>query len=68
MENRNGRCENRKSVVHQEHSEVAIRETSLLSEAELHSLIHFFQLLDQWDRELVQNKGEQIEVSLCRTQ
>jgi len=67
MENRNVRYENRKSVVHQTHSEVAVRETSLSGE-QLHSLIQFFQLLDQWDRELVQNGGEQIEVSLCRTQ
>ena len=67
MENRNVGRENRKSVVHQGHSEAAVHETSL-SEAELHSLIQFFQLLDQWDRELVQNSGEQIEVSLCRTQ
>jgi hypothetical protein len=66
MENRNVRCENRKSVVHQRASEVAVRETSL-SEEELHLLIQFFQLLDHWDRELVQNGEHESEVSLCQT-
>ena len=33
--------------------DAAIRECSL-TEAELHSLVEFFQLLDRWDREVVQ--------------
>jgi len=44
-----------------------IQETSL-SDAELHLLIEFFQLLDQWDHELVQNVGERSEVNLCKVQ
>ena len=56
MENRNVRLPNRE----------CIQETSL-SDAELHALIEFFQLLDHWDRELVQNVDEQVEVNLCRT-
>ena len=44
-----------------------IQETSL-SGAELHLLIEFFQLLDQWDHELVQNVGERSEVNLCKVQ
>jgi hypothetical protein len=67
MENRNVRSENCTSVFHQRHSEAAVRETSL-SEAELHSLIHFFQLLDQWDRELVHNLSEESEVNSCKVQ
>ena len=43
------------------------RELSL-SEAELHSLIEFFQILDQWDRELVQNVGGRSEVNVCTVQ
>ena len=56
MENRNVRLQDREFI----------RETSL-SDAELHALIEFFQLLDQWDRELVQNVDEHVEVNLCRT-
>ena len=56
MENRNVRLPNRE----------CIQETSL-SDAELHALMEFFQLLDHWDRELVQNVDEQVEVNLCRT-
>ncbi|HUI74605.1 MAG TPA: hypothetical protein VLX32_06645 [Candidatus Acidoferrum sp.] len=56
MENRNVRLPERE----------CIREASL-SDAELHALIEFFQLLDQWDRELVQNVDENVEVSLCQT-
>lgn len=44
-----------------------IQETSL-SDAELHALIDFFILLDRWDHELVQNVGDEIEVSLCNAQ
>ena len=44
-----------------------IQETSL-SDAELHLLIEFFQLLDQWDHELVQNVGERSEVNVCKAQ
>jgi hypothetical protein len=54
MENRNVRLQDRE----------CIQETSL-SDAELHALIEFFQLLDQWDRELVQNVDEHAEVNLC---
>ena|GEM_PF-2132908 len=57
MENRNIRCGNGKSVICEGQSEEAVHETSL-SREELHSLIQFFQLLDQWDRELVQNTSE----------
>lgn len=57
MENRNVRLKNRECI--QERS---------LSDAELHALIEFFQLLDRWDRELVQNVGEEIEVSQCKAQ
>ena len=39
-----------------------------LSSEELHLLIEFFELLDQWDRELVQNVGERSEVNLCKVQ
>ena len=67
MENRNVGYENRKSAAHQRQSEEAVRETSL-SEAELHSLIQFFQLLDRWDRELVHNLSEESEVSVCQVQ
>jgi hypothetical protein len=56
MENRNVRLQDRGFA----------QETSL-SDAELHALIDFFQLLDQWDRELVQNVDEHVEVNLCRT-
>lgn len=56
MENRNGQLQDREFI----------QETSL-SDAELHALIEFFQLLDQWDRDLVQNVDEHIEVNLCRT-
>jgi hypothetical protein len=56
MENESVRLRNRE----------CIQETSL-SDAELHALIEFFQLLDQWDRELVQNVDEHVEVNLCRT-
>lgn len=45
MENRNVQLEDREFI-----------EETALSEAELDSLIEFFQLLDRWDRELVQNK------------
>lgn len=57
MENRNVRLEDREFI----------QETSL-SDAELHALIDFFTLLDRWDRELVQNVGEEIEVNLCKAQ
>jgi hypothetical protein len=57
MENRNVRLPDRE----------CIQETSL-SDAELHLLIEFFQLLDQWDRDLVQNVGERSEVNLCKAQ
>ena len=56
MENRNVRLQEREFL----------QETSL-SDAEFHALIEFFELLDQWDRELVQNVDEQVEVNLCRT-
>jgi hypothetical protein len=56
MENENVRLKDREFI----------RETSL-SDAELHALIEFFQLLDQWDRDLVQNVDEHIEANLCRT-
>jgi hypothetical protein len=57
MENRNVRLQDRECI--QEKS---------LSDAELHALIEFFQLLDQWDRELVQNVGERTEVNVCKAQ
>ena len=57
MENRNVRIPDRE----------CIQETSL-SDAELHLMIEFFQLLDQWDRDLVQNVGERSEVNLCKVQ
>jgi hypothetical protein len=57
MENRNVQLQHREFI----------QETSL-SDAELHALIEFFQLLDQWDRELVQNVGERSEVNLCKAQ
>ena len=38
------------------------------SSEELHLLIEFFELLDQWNRELVQNVGERSEVNLCKVQ
>jgi hypothetical protein len=57
MENRNVRLQDREFI----------QETSL-SDTELHALIEFFKLLDQWDRELVQNVDEQTEVSLCKAQ
>jgi hypothetical protein len=57
MENRNVRLQHREFI--QEKS---------LSDAELHALIEFFQLLDQWDRELEQNVGERSEVNLCKAQ
>lgn len=56
MENRNVRLQDREFI----------QETSL-GDAELHALIEFFALLDLWDRELVQNVDEHIEVNLCRT-
>jgi len=56
MENRNVRLPERE----------CIQETSL-SDAEVHTLIEFFQLLDQWDRELVQNEDHESEASLCQT-
>ena len=59
MENRNVRLQDREFI--QEAQEAS------LSDAELHALIEFFQLLDQWDRELVQNVDEHVEVNLCRT-
>jgi hypothetical protein len=43
-------------------------EETVLSEAGLHSLIQFFQLLDRWDRELVQNGSGRSEVTVCRVQ
>jgi hypothetical protein len=57
MENRNVRLQDREFI----------QETSL-SDTELHTLIEFFKLLDQWDRELVQNVDEQTEVNLCKAQ
>jgi hypothetical protein len=57
MENRNVRLQDREFI----------QETSL-SDTELHALIEFFKLLDQWDRELVQNVDEQTEVNLCKAQ
>jgi hypothetical protein len=56
MENRNVRLPERE----------CIQEPSL-SDTEVHTLIEFFQLLDQWDRDLVQNVDENVEVSLCQT-
>jgi hypothetical protein len=57
MENRNVRLENRECI-----------EKLLLSNAERRALIEFFQLLDRWDRELVQNGNAGIEVNVCRVQ
>jgi hypothetical protein len=57
MENRNVRLQDREFI----------QETSL-SDTELHALIEFFKLLDQWDHELVQNVDEQTEVNLCKAQ
>jgi succinate dehydrogenase flavin-adding protein (antitoxin of CptAB toxin-antitoxin module) len=57
MENRNVRLQHREFI--QERS---------LSDAELHLLIEFFQLLDQWDRDLVQNVCERSEVNVCKAQ
>jgi hypothetical protein len=57
MENRNVRLQHREFI--QERS---------LSDTELHALIEFFKLLDQWDRELVQNVDERNEVNLCKAQ
>ena len=57
MENRNVRLPDREFI----------QETSL-SATELHALIEFFKLLDQWDRELVQNVDERNEVNLCKAQ
>lgn len=57
MENRNVRLQDRE----------CIQETPL-SDAELHALIEFFALLDQWDRERVQNVGERSEVNVCKGQ
>lgn len=67
MENRNVEYENRKSFVRHRQSEETVHETSL-SEAELHSLIQFFQLLDRWDRELVHNLSQESEVNVCKVQ
>lgn len=67
MENRNVGYEKSKSVVSYRQSEETVHETSL-SEAELHSLIQFFQLLDRWDRELVHNLSEESEVTVCKVQ
>lgn len=68
MENRNVRYENGESVLCEKQGEEAVREASL-SEEERHALVEFFELLDQWDRELVQNVHDAaIEVNLCRTQ
>lgn len=39
-----------------------------LSDAEVHLLIEFLQLLDQWDRELRQNGSARSEVTVCRVQ
>jgi hypothetical protein len=41
------------------------KEEISLSHAELHLLIEFFQRLDRWDRELVQNGTCRSEVTLC---
>jgi len=57
MENRNVRLQDREFI----------QETSL-SDTELHALIEFFKLLDQWERELVQNVDERNEVNLCKAQ
>lgn len=67
MENQGARCDDRRSLGGQQHDHEAARELSL-SEEELHSLVQFFQLLDQWDRELVQNEDERMEENICRTQ
>lgn len=57
MENRNVRLQDREFI----------QETAL-SDAELHALIEFFELLDLWDRELMQSVGERSEVNVCKLQ
>jgi hypothetical protein len=57
MENRNVQLEGREFI-----------EATARNEAELHALIQFFQLLDRWDRELVQNGSSRSEVTVCRVQ
>ena len=57
MENRNVQLPDREFI----------QETSL-SDAELHALVEFFQLLDRWDRELVQNVDKRSEVNVCKAQ
>jgi len=52
MENRNVTQEEIVAIP-QPSTEHSISESSL-SEAELRSLVQFFQLLDRWDREVVQ--------------
>ena len=56
MENRNIQLEDREFI-----------EEMSLSDAERHALIEFFQRLDRWDRELVQNRSRN-EVKVCRVQ
>jgi phage anti-repressor protein len=58
MEKRNVQLEDRNS----NNEEISI------SGAELHGLIEFFQRLDRWDRELVQNGAGRSEVTLCSVQ
>jgi len=57
MENRNVRLQDRQFI-----------QETLLSDEGLHLLIEFFQLLDRWDRELVQNVDKRSEVDLCKVQ
>jgi hypothetical protein len=57
MENRNVQLEDREFI-----------EEISLSDAERHALIEFFQRLDRWDRDLVQNGSGRSEVKVCRVQ
>jgi hypothetical protein len=54
MENRSVRYQERQQLVFcQTSTDEIVRETSL-NEAEVRSLLQLFELLDRWDREVVQ--------------
>jgi hypothetical protein len=68
MENRSFRYESGlESALGETSTDETVRESSL-SEAELHSLVDFFQMLDRWERQLVQNVHAGNEVRVCSVQ
>ena len=67
MENRSVLHVSRQQSLMDESTDETVAST-FLSQTERHALAEFFQLLDRWDRELVQNGNGRNEVILCRAQ